>query len=327
MMIVQRKHGVAFRAQVRVTGFPKYSRTFNNEAEAREWTAAARAALKRGELPDMRERVAVASFGELLGIYQREVTPRKKGAAQERRRIRWIQKTRLGRFPVAMLKTAHVREYRDERLKTGISGSTCNRDLALIGHALKWGRAELDLPVDPSIMLGLKRRENPARERRLQPGELERLSAAAPEWLRHYITIAIETCCRRGELAGLAWSDVDLQRRVITLESTKNGDRGVKVPLSTRAVAALQALNPRGIAKAKLFKMHPDSISDAFKIACRGAGITGLRLHDLRAEGVSRLFERGLDLARVRAVSRHKSSAILRYIRTGDIEELAKALG
>jgi len=29
----------------------------------------------------------------------------------------------------------------------------------------------------------------------------------------------------------------------------------------------------------------------------------------------------------VRAVSRHKSSAILRYIRVGDVEELAKALG
>jgi hypothetical protein len=73
--------------------------------------------------------------------------------------------------------------------------------------------------------------------------------------------------------------------------------------------------------------MHPDSISDAFVAACRSAGVTGLRLHDLRAEGVSRLFERGLDLARVRAVSRHKSSAILRYIRAGDVEELAKALG
>jgi len=65
------------------------------------------------------------------------------------------------------------------------------------------------------------------------------------------------------------------------------------------------------------FRVHPDSTSDAFVAACRSAGIVGLRLHDLRAD-VSRLFERGLDLARVRAVSRHKSSAILRYIRAGD---------
>jgi integrase len=46
---------------------------------------------------------------------------------------------------------------------------------------------------------------------------------------------------RRGELLSLRWSDVDLRRRTAYLPSTKNGEART-VPLSTRAVAVLEAL-------------------------------------------------------------------------------------
>ena len=145
-------------------------------------------------------------------------------------------------------------------------------------------------------MLGLKRRENPARERRLQPGEEERLRAAAPEWLKHFISLAIETCCRRSELASLVWSDVDLQRRVLTLRDTKNNDKGVKVPLSTRAIAALSALNPTRYREGEaLLGCTGIRSGTRSRWPAGRRGFEGLRLHDLRAEGVSRLFERGLD--------------------------------
>ena len=70
-----------------------------------------------------------------------------------------------------------------------------------------------------------------------------------------------------------------------------------------------------------------DALGNGFRDACKRAGIEGLRLQDLRAEAVSRLFERGLTLPEVRAISRHKSSALLRYVRSGDVEALARRLG
>jgi integrase len=71
-----------------------------------------------------------------------------------------------------------------------------------------------------AITKGLYERENPfhrfgrrvismpraqPRTRRLQPGEEERLLAVAGVHLRHLMTAAIHTSCRRGELLSLQW--------------------------------------------------------------------------------------------------------------------------
>ena len=130
---------------------------------------------------------------------------------------------------------------------------------------------------------------------------------------------------RRGELGGLQWSDVDLRRRVCRLATTKNGTAR-DVPLSSRAVAALEA-GVRPLHGGRVFDIHTDNVTKEFATACKRAKITGLRLHDLRAECVSRLFERGPDLNSVKAVSGHKSSIILRYCRASDAETLAQKLG
>ncbi len=73
--------------------------------------------------------------------------------------------------------------------------------------------------------------------------------------------------------------------------------------------------------------MHPDFLTHESTRICKAAGVEGLRLHDLRAEAVSRLFERGLSLPQVRAISRHKSTALLRYVRHTDVEGLRAKLG
>jgi len=98
------------------------------------------------------------------------------------------------------------------------------------------------------------------------------------------------------------------------------------VPLSSAAVRVLEAM-PRPICGGPVFTQHADAISGAFIDACKRAGIEGLRLHDLRGEAVSRLFERGLDMNSVKSISGHKSGVFLRYMRVGDTEELARRLG
>jgi len=204
-----------------------------------------------------------------------------------------------------------------------VTGSTVARELALLSVAMAWARNERDAPCDPAWIDGLKPSENPARERRLEPGEYERLMAVAPSWLQSYVALAVETAMRRGELANLKWQDIDLQRRVVTLATSKNGS-GRRVPLSGIALRTLEkmARNIDGF----VFQQRESAISTAFIACCAKAGISGLRLHDLRAEAVSRLFEKGLDLASVKSISGHKSVAILRYMRSGDTEALAMRL-
>lgn len=134
-----------------------------------------------------------------MTAYQTKVTWKKKGEQQERGRIANLCQDPLAAYSLENLTKPVLRNYRDRRLNL-VSGSTINRELALISSVLKWARAERDAPVDPHMIDGLKQAENKARERRLQPGEYERLMAAAPAWLQTYVTLAVETCMRRGEL-------------------------------------------------------------------------------------------------------------------------------
>lgn len=65
---------------------------------------------------------------------------------------------------------------------------------------------------------------------------------------------------------------------------------------------------------ARIFPYSTDAISAAFTRVCHMLGIEDLRFHDLRHEGVSRLFEMGLNIPHVAAVSGHRSwQSLKRY--------------
>src|SRR5262249_19196181 len=66
--------------------------------------------------------------------------------------------------------------------------------------------------------------------------------------------------------------------------------------------------------EARIFPYSTDAISTAFTRACKFLGIQDLRFHDLRHEGISRLFEIGKNIPQVAAVSGHRSwSSLKRY--------------
>jgi len=171
------------------------------------------------------------------------------------------------------------------------------------------------------------------RTRRLEAGEEEALltacAASGAHYLHSFVVLAIETGMRFGELAGVLWKYVDMDKRTIHLPDTKNGETRT-VPLSTRALAALQIL-PRSIS-GRLFTAKPGSIRSAFLIAvqkaraCSPEGmLQNLRFHDLRHEAVTRLFEKGLNPIEVGMVSGHKTLSMLqRYTHLRSEELVAK---
>ncbi|NCQ33515.1 tyrosine-type recombinase/integrase [bacterium] len=81
------------------------------------------------------------------------------------------------------------------------------------------------------------------------------------------------------------------------------------VPVPDRAAALIDAL-PR--IDARILPYNPDSVSAAFDRACVKAGIEDLRFHDLRHEGISRLFAEGLEIQEVALISGHQSWTMLR---------------
>jgi integrase len=118
---------------------------------------------------------------------------------------------------------------------------------------------------------------------------------------------------------------VDLERRTAFLPVTKNGEsRGV--PLSSRAVAVLRALPPS--ANGRVFgDLTREALKQSFNRAARRAGITGLRVHDLRHEATSRFFEKGLNVMEVASVTGHKTLQMLKRYTHLSVTDLATRLG
>ena len=132
--------------------------------------------------------------------------------------------------------------------------------------------------------------------------------------MKPLIILAIETAMRQGEMLDLQWQHVDLVRCVAHLPLTKNGDSR-DIPLSTRAVAVLKELMAsKGRDAEKVFPMTPNSVRLCFEHLRVRAGLNDFHFHDLRHEGISRLFELGLNIAEVSAISGHRElKMLMRY--------------
>ncbi len=263
------------------------------------------------------------TLSEALDRYAREITPAKKGARQELRRIEAWQRSELADRPLTKIRGMDIAAWRDERMAAGLAPTTIRNDLIVISHLYTvartdWGMTGLANPVQ-DIRLP---KPGPGRDRRLVGDEEERLLSAAPPQMRAAIIVLIETAMRRGELAALRWEHIDLQTGVAHIPDTKTGTPR-DVPLSPRAVATLSSM-PRRI-DGRVFGYTPDSLTQGFRKARTKAGICDLRLHDLRHEGTSRLVESGLfSLVEIAAITGHKTMVMLRrysHPRAADMAE------
>ncbi len=129
---------------------------------------------------------------------------------------------------------------------------------------------------------------------------------------------------RRGELLKLKWEDIDLEKQVAHLEMTKNGSKR-DVPLSKRAKEILSGM-PHCI-NGRVFPLTEDSVKGLWSRLSKRTGIYDLRFHDLRHEATSRLFEKGLNIMEVSAITGHKDLRMLKRYTHLRAEDLAKKLG
>ena len=182
-----------------------------------------------------------------------------------------------------------------------------------------------------------KRTHNPARP--YEREEAARLIAeAAKTRYGPMVIFTFETGLRRGELAGLKWTDIDTEQRAATIrgaigqvpkrtwyKATK-ADRVARIALSDHALEALHAQRSQQ-AKDKLVAgglyddqgfvfaterggmPSPVGISDAVRRIVKRAGLQGRLAHAMRHSTGSWLIRAGVDVRTVAAVLRHSSAA------------------
>ncbi len=129
---------------------------------------------------------------------------------------------------------------------------------------------------------------------------------------------------RRGEILGLRWRDINLDKRTAHIPLTKNGESRT-VPLSSEAINILKAL-PRNI-YGVVFPIKHANLSAHFMKARAKAQITDFHFHDLRHMAITRMAEKLPNLIELSAVSGHKSLAMLKRYYHPNPEQLAEKLG
>ncbi|SFH64518.1 tyrosine-type recombinase/integrase [Bradyrhizobium sp. Gha] len=141
--------------------------------------------------------------------------------------------------------------------------------------------------------------------------------------MQKVIAFAMFSTRRLEEITRLRRTDLDEDGSRILVRDMKNpGEKiGNDVWCDLPAVA-LQIIASMPSDAEEIFPFTTDAIGAGFTRACQILGINNLHFHDLRHEGVSRLFEMGRNIPQVAAVSGHRSwSSLKRYThlrQTGD---------
>lgn len=236
-----------YRASVFLRGV-RDTQTFESKAAAQAWATRREAEIlagSRGEAPKKKLRQA-------LDRYRDEVSPTRKGSRWERVRLDKLARDMdCADLPLSALSAQHIASWRDTRL-TEVKPGSVRREMALLASVLEYCKREWRwLSVNP-IRDVTKPPSPPPRDKTISQTQQGAILAAlayqrgsVPSRGRHFVAVgfllALETAMRAGEVFGLTWDRVFLDKRYVLLEATKNGDKR-EVPLSTKAIELIKLL-------------------------------------------------------------------------------------
>jgi integrase len=254
-------------------------------------------------------------LADIVIRYRDTVCIRKRGGETERIVLTAFLRHPICKRPLTDITPAHFAQYRDDRLKQ-VKAATLKRQLGPIRNLFNVARDEWELPIteNPAAKISLDAKDQ-RRERRLRPGEEEKVIQAAARCrnplMVPIIQLALETSMRRGEILAIRNEHVDIKGCALLIPDTKNGYART-IPLTRRATAILR--QRMRLADNWLFPISANALRLNWQRLKRRMGIGDLRFHGLRHEAISRLFDKGLTIPEVALISGHKDMRmLLRY--------------
>ena len=326
-----------------------YSQTFPYKKAAQLWLDQTESAMRLGTWVD--PRLEVRTFGplgwpdrkfkEALDAYRLKVTPTKKGEAQESAMLVMLAREDFADLRVRDVTTNVIASYRDARQEDGKSESTVRNNLNTVSAVFEWliHDEEATTVVNPIVSLrrrkiGVPQPSSTGRERRLFPGEQERLEAAIAaiegptgrQWAALF-PLLLDTGMRLGEAMSIrcGWLRETYGFVVIPESNSKNNAKRY-VAISDAAFRAMLDLSDGESDDSKLFRFSQWTAENTWRYTIRvNAKADGLNIHDLRHEALSRMAARGADLKTMMRQSGHKTVAVLmRYLNPTPEEQRAR---
>lgn len=304
--------------------------SFPNKTKAREFYEKAKLEQKEGRFfPERYQHGGYDLVEELIDHYLLSITAKKpKTQVAEQHFGHWwkqyFQGRRLNAITVqaleqgrqALLKTvaAQGKDGQTDRL---LSPQRVNRYMAWLRHTLNMAVRDGKLSSNPVLKLRMYK-EPKGKTRFLSVEEerilLEKLGPIYGPWAR----LAILTGLRQAEQFSMQWKDIDLERGIVTLPTTKAG--GVQYAhLNDEAKTILRGLDSWQRSKWVFPSENPATSMDALNFyhrvwtpAVTNAGIERITWHDLRHTFASRLAMTGHNEGTIAALLRHSSTALVK---------------
>ncbi len=321
------KIGDAWRAQVRRKGHKSISETFPTKAQAVAWARKIEAEMDARKFNDTRG-LANHTLKDLIAWYVEEIGGAHPLGKNKAAVLKMWQRDH-GHVSLADITSDYLTKFVRDRRRAGASGVTISIDLTYLSGVLKSARDLRKLPVslDPvqnarSNMAHL-RISTKSNERARRP-TLEEIAmicdyldkhSALP--MRDIIHFAIESAMRIDEIIRLRWIDLNHVDKTIIIRNRKHPRQKIgndqEVPLLGNAYEIIgRQPRPTEITPScRIFPFNVKTITTIFPRAKSALKIKDLHFHDLRHEGISRLFEKGYQIHEVALVSGHRDWKML----------------
>ena len=241
----------------------------------------------------------------------------------------------FGRERVVEVTEEMVDEYIKHRLAAGARPATINRETQLLAQAIRPFLQKHRLPVPPMRKLP----EDNTREGFFTRAEIESVIKRLPSDLRDFIRWAYFTAWRKGEIASLQWTDVDVEGRTVRLSWRRSKNKKARTMTLAGELAAI--IERRSAARAALvvkkgletdrvfFRKDGSPVQDfkkAWASACKAAGVAGRLFHDLRRSGIRNMTRAGVSRKVATTISGHRTEAIYARYDIADEEDLKDAV-
>lgn len=312
--------GGKWRAQIRRAGHAAQCKTFGTKTAATAWAKQRERELDDGPAPAasaLTVREALQAYREL-----RESSRPIADTSNEHYMLRALERG-LGDLLVDTMTPQHLVAYATMRRDEGAGPYTINMDISKLGTAMRYAGAALHRtlpdvvgaarPLLTHLRLiggGGMRERRPAEDELVRV--LDALTTKRGKVYAEAVRFAACSAMRRGEVCALRREDIDEATRTVPVlrKHPRRGKVLETVPLLPEAWRIVQR-QPKSD-DGRIFPVHPGTLSKYFTEACRALGIPDLHLHDMRHEGTSRLFEKGLPIEQVALVTGHKKWENLR---------------
>jgi integrase len=294
---------------------------------ARQAAAKLRMRVDAGEDPLDEQQIARAEYTvqQLWERYDQAVLSRKAESTQRDMRSIW---KRLILPALGRRRLSQVKPFDIEKLHGEISAKTpvqANRCVASIRHAFNKAIFWRLVSFNPAV--GIEKNDEQPRHRYLDDLERRSFLVALDARPDTASTLAIRflllTGARKGEVLKAQWDQVDFEQEAWIKPSSHTKQRRLhRVPLSKGAMDVLrraQAISQGPIVFPGPTGKSLNDIRKVFGAICEEAGITELRLHDLRHSFASALVSRGTSLPIIGGLLGHTQvSTTARYSHLDD---------